>query len=182
MTIDSDLTSNRNPGTYVSPTPFEIASIAAVLSKGKNPKEHLSPARNLWIAANHTLEEFDLMESDHDDNVARWKEEFRFNELHVLFDPNSDWDELREYLSEKLRPALKKAVTIRRNLREYYNETGQPEKARALKSSLASGKTHILKTTIDEFVKFKKGRKSDGGKKSQCTLQKRSTRTNAAKK
>ena len=142
----------------------------------------MSPARNLWVAARRTLVEFNRMESDHDDNAAWCEEQFRLKELNVLFDPNSDWDELREYLSEKLRPALKKAVTIHRNLREYFNETGQPEKARTLKSSLASGKTHILKTTIDEFVKFKKGRKSDGGKKNHRTRQKRSTRTNSAKK
>ena len=50
MTIDSDLTSNRNPRTCVSPTPFEIASIAAQLSNGKDPEKHLIPAYNLYWA------------------------------------------------------------------------------------------------------------------------------------
>ena len=142
----------------------------------------MSPAHNLLITARRTLVEFNRMESDHDDNAAWCEEQFRFKELNVLFDPNSDWDELREYLSGKLRPALKKAVTIRRNLREYFNETGQPEKARELRSRLSNGKTHILKTTIDEFVKFKKVRQSEGGKKSHRTRQKQAGRTNAAKK
>ena len=90
MTHDSNLTSSRNPRTYNSPTPFEIASIAAVLSNGKNPEEHLSPARNLWIAARRTLVEFNRMKSDHDDDDAWQEEYYRRKELNVLFDLNAD--------------------------------------------------------------------------------------------
>jgi hypothetical protein len=185
MTIDSDLTSSRNPRTHVDPTPFEIASIAAQLSKGKDPEKHLRPAIDLYRAAYSVVyQEFmdsHDMQSDQDDMVAAHERQVRFDQLNVWFDPNSDWDDLRKYLHGK-GLTLKKAQTVRQNLRKYFKETGQPEKARKLRSDLSNGKTHILKTDLDELVQLKKGRRSDGGKRSHRTRQKRATRTIVAKK
>ena len=181
MTIDSDLTSSRNPQAHVDPTSFEIALIAAQLSKGKDPEKYLHPAIDLYWAANNKLE---WLEDDYKIDVLNlplFESLFRREEPSVRFDPNSDWDELRGYLQRK-GLTMKKAATVRRNLREYFNEKGQHEKARELKSSMSRGGARILETTIDEFVKFKKKRKSEGGKKSHRTKQKRSARTNAAKK
>ena len=86
------------------------------------------------------------------------------------------------YLHEKgLR--LEKLETVRANLREFLNETGRLDEARAMKSDLRKQTcTKLLITTVDEFIRFKKGRKSDGGKKSHRTRQKRAARTNTAKK
>ena len=181
MTIDSDLTSSRNPRARVDPTSFEIVSIATQLSKGKDPEEYLHPAIDLYWATTNKLEE---LKDDYEAakySIPLIEELSRREEPSVSFYPNSDWDELREYLQGKGLP-MKKAETVRRNLREYFNEKGQHEKARKLKSSMSRGGARILETTIDEFVKFKKKRKSEGGKKSHRTKQKRSVHTNVAKK
>jgi len=176
--MDSDLTSNRNPGTDVSPTPFEIASIAAQLSNGKDPEKYLCPAYNLYFAAFREAKRRDdeAQESAHQD--AWYKE----NEQYLYFCTNSALDPLRMYLHEKgLR--FKKIETVRANLRKFLNETGRLVEARTMKADLRKqGVTKLLITTIDEFIRLKKGRQSDGGKKSHRTRQKSATRTNAAKK
>ena len=177
MTIDSDLTSNRNPRTYVDPTPFEIASIAAQLSHGKDPEKYIRPAYNLYWAAFREAKRRDdeALESAHQES---WDKE---NAQYLFFCTNTDSDPLRMYLHEKgLR--LEKFETVRTNLRKFLNETGRLDEARAMKSDLRKQTcTKLLITTVDEFIRFKKGRKSDGGKKSHRTRQKRSTRTNSAK-
>ena len=177
MTIDSDLTSNRNPRTYVDPTPFEIASIAAQLSHGKDPEKYIRPAYNLYWAAFLEAKRRDdaVQESTRQD---AWDKE---NDQYLYFCTNSASDPLRMYLYEKgLR--LEKFETVRTNLRKFLNETGRLDEARAMKSDLRKQSvTKLLITTVDEFIRFKKGRQSEGGKKSHRTRQKRSTRTNSAK-
>ena len=178
MTIDSDLTSSRNPQAHVDPTSFEIALIAAQLSKGKDPEKYLCPAYNLYWAAFREAKRRDdeALESVHQES---WDKE---NAQYLFFCTNTDSDPLRMYLHEKgLR--LEKFETVRTNLRKFLNETGRLDEARAMKADLRKlGITRLLITTVDEFIRFKKGRKSEGGKKSHRTRQKRATRTNAAKK
>ena len=178
MTIDSDLTSNRNPRTHVSPTPFEIASIAAQLSNGKNPEKYLIPAYHLYWAA---FREAKRREDEAHELVREeaWDKE---NDQYLYFFTTTDSDPLRLYLHEKgLR--FKKIETVRANLRKFLNETGRLVEARTMKADLRKqGVTKLLITTIDEFIRLKKGRQSDGGKKSHRTRQKSATRTNAAKK
>lgn len=177
MAIESDSTPSRH-----IPTPFEIASIAAQLSNGKNPEKHLSAAINLYWAARCELEDYYDSCSAHDDMVAKHERDYQFKQQNVLFDTNSDWDELRQYLQENMSRPLKKAQSVRDNLNEFFNETGQHEKARVLKLKLSSGKAYIPKATLDEFVSFKKKRKSEGGKRSHRARQNGPASATTAKK
>ena len=173
MTIESDSAPSQQ-----SPSPYEIASIAAQLSNGKNPEKHLTPAINLYWAARRELEDWANADSQHDADIA--DDEIR--QQYVLFDTNSDWDGLREYLQGKMSRPLKKAQSVRDNLNEFFNETGQHENARKLKLKLSRGWTHIPKSILDEFVSFKKRRKSEGGKKSHRTRQNGPALATTAKK
>jgi hypothetical protein len=177
MTIESDSAPSQQ-----SPKPYEIASIAAQLSNGKNPEKHLSAAINLYWAARRELEDDYVADCNHDNMVAYQERDYQFKQKNVLFDTNSDWDGLREYLQGKMSRPLKKAQSVRDNLNEFFNETGQHEKARTLKLRLSSGKTHIPKSILDEFISFKKRRKSEGGKKSHRTRQNGPAPATTAKK
>ena len=101
MTIDSDLMNNRNPRTYNSPTPFEIASLAAQLSGGKDPKKHLWNAYNLYWEAVRGLDrrardEIEAGELSIDSEKAR-----KLAEGSLFFAPNADTDQLRLYLVDR---------------------------------------------------------------------------------
>jgi hypothetical protein len=190
MTTESNFTNKHH-----SPTPFEIASLAAQLSGGKDPKKHLWNAYNLYWEAVRGLDRRarDKIEAG---ELSVYAEEARkLAEGSLFFAPNADADQLRLYLQSN-GINLKKGETVRRNLREYFIETGQRKKAALLKSSLAElpselpwetkgGEhpfTRIKRTTIDEFIRHKKKRKSEGGKKSYRTKKKRAARKTTAKK
>jgi len=190
MTTESNFTNNHH-----SPTPFEIASLAKQLSGGKNPKKHVGAAYDLYWAAfrecnRRARDQIELGEIRVDFEKAR-----KLYEGSLLFVPSAETDQLRLYLqSNGIR--LKKGETVRRNLREYFIETGQRKKAALLRSSLAEPPfelpwetkggehpfTRIKRTTIDEFIRHKKKRKSDGGKKSHRTKKKKAARKTTAKK
>ena len=156
--------------------------LAAQLSGGENPEKHLHAAYKLYCAANCELEQRNMSI-----RLNRAARETDFEALekeyaYMCLDLNSDRDELREYLSDN-GFSMKKPETVHRNLREFFKEKGQDEKLIALKSSLGrNGRALLFKNTIDEFIRYRKKRKSEGGKKSHLTKQKRSTRKTAAKK
>ena len=182
MTIESDSTENQHA---IEPSELQVlglAMIAAQLSGGRDPEEHLPAAYKLYCAADDDLIQINMW-------IARKREDRGMDveaELkryaHMWLDLNSDWDELREYLSVN-GLSMKKAETVRRNLRGFFKETGQDKKLIALKSSLGrNGRARLFETTIDEFIRYRKKRKSEGGKKSHRTKKKRAARKTTAKK
>ena len=181
MTIEIDFTISRH-----FPTPFEIASLAAQLPGGKNPEKHLKAAFDLYWAAfrkcnRRARDQIEAGEIGVDSEKAR-----KFAEGSLLFVPSAETDQLRLYLESNGITLKKKGETVRRNLREYFIETGQGKKADQLRSSLAEPPfelpwetkggdhpfTRIKRTIIDEFIRHKKKRKSEGGKKSFLTRKK----------
>ena len=182
MATESDSTKNWHDPPPFDPEPYALAVLAAQLSGGENPEKHLHAAYKLYCAANCELEQRNMSialnrAGREMDGVALEK-----GYAHMWLDLNSDWDELREYLSVN-GLSMKKAETVRRNLREFFKEKGQDKKLIALKSSLGrNGRVRLLETTIDEFIRYRKKRKSEGGKKSHRTKKKRAARKTTAKK
>ena len=172
MAIESDSTPSRH-----IPTPFEIASIAAQLSNGKNPEKHLRAAIQLYWRADYSIKKIEEELEDFEMQEAFDKEQSRY----LLLTKNGP-DTLRQYLEEKgLR--LKKPETVHKNLRSFLNETGRAKEVIALKADLKKlGCAKILITTVDEFVSFKKKRKSEGGKRSHRARQNGPASATTAKK
>jgi len=182
MTIESDSTENQHP---IEPSELKVlglAMIAAQLSGGRDPEKHLLAAYKLYCAADDALIRINM--------GIQWDREYRGMDIkalekeyaHMWLDLNSDWDELREYLSVN-GLSMQKAETVHRNLREFFKEKGQDKKLIALKSSLGrNGRVRLLETTIDEFIRYRKKRKSEGGKKSHRTKKKKAARKTTAKK
>jgi len=156
--------------------------LAAQLSGGENPEKHLHAAYKLYCAADCELERRNMSialdRAGREMDVEALEKEY----AHMWLDLDSNSDELREYLSVN-GLSMKKAETVCRNLREFFKETGQQEKWSDLKSSLKrDGCARLFKTTIDEFIRYRKQRKSEGGKKSHQTKKKRAARKTTAKK
>ena len=100
----------------------------------------------------------------------------------VWFEPNSDWDQISDYLQIKGCP-LKNTETILRNLRDFFTDTDQLDMLQSLDRQIKrKGVAHIPKSVVDQLIRSKKQRKSEGGKKSFRTRQERSARTIVAKK
>ena len=167
MTIESEIT-NR----HTSDGTFQLSVLAAILSGGKNPADFIDSAKQLYNQTELNLCYDDERHRNNAESMIGCEEELRLAEISVWFKPNLDSDELRGYLSDK-GFVMKKAETVRRNLREFFKETGQDKNLTALKSSLSkTGRARLLKTTIDEFIRYRKKRKSEGGKKSFLTRKK----------
>ena len=182
MTIESDSTENQHA---IEPSELKVlglAMIAAQLSGGRDPEKHLPAAYKLYCAADDDLIQINMWIARKREDRGMDVEALEKEYAHMWLDLNSDWDELREYLSVN-GLSMKKAETVRRHLREFFKEKGQDKKLIALKSSLGrNGSVRILETTIDEFIRYRKQQKSEGGKKSHLTKKKRSARKTTAKK
>ncbi len=153
------------PQEKPEPKPFEIAVLAALLSKGDDkPKDHLDEAITLLDDAIVKIDNYhEFMEL-----VADGESDKREREKHAEFDPGKDWDdEVRKYLAPKLKRPPKKAATFKRSFRDFLKTTGPKERLDFFNEKLAKRKFfHVPKLWLDEFVVFKKDRRSKGGKKS----------------
>lgn len=178
MTIESDSTENWHEPPPFDPEPYALAMLAAQLSGGENPEKYLRPAYELCGAAKHVLHEIadeEVIALDFDECCRRRKE-------WVWFEPNSDWDQIRDYLQIK-GCKLQNSETILRNLRVFFTDTDQLDMLQTLNRHIKRmGKAHIPKSVVDQLIRSKKQRKSEGGKKSFKTRQERSAPTIVAKK
>ena len=168
MATESDSTKKWHDPPPFDPEPYALAMLAAQMSGGENREKYLRPAYELYCAANHVLHEIaeeDWVSLDVDECHRRMKE-------WVWFEPNSDWDQIRDYLQIKGCP-LKNSETIRRNFRVFFTDTDQLDMLQTLNRQIKRmGKAHIPKSVVDQFIRHKKKRKSEGGKKSFLTRKK----------
>lgn len=151
------------------PTPFEIASLAVSLSKGNNPEDKLGDAWNLFRSAqiyrSRRLED----EQDQEDSGRASEAEFYFMRDNRFLVPKSDWDGVREYLSE-LGINLKKANSVKDNLLRMYEDAGDKERAKQLRNDFKNRKSIAIPTSaLNDLEFFKKRIKHEGGNKAAKT-------------
>ena len=118
---------------YPMPTSFQLAMIAATLSKGENPVAHLDSARRLHYYASEMLSEEELSREFKHEYLEREAKEIRDDPTKlpdptmlpvemrsiVRFERSKEWDEAREYLMDRGYPnSIKKAKTFRKHLKK----------------------------------------------------------------
>jgi len=155
--------------TIDRPSPFRLAVIAALISKGKDPRSCLPDALELYREAFDMIDYFDnQFELDH---VVPQKPEI-FGEKFE-FKRHEDWDQAREYL-KKQGCLLKTAKAFMRNYRELciahrMKDQSEEDAVQNYKRNTKKNVITIPKVWLDHLIKIKKAKKSMGGKKSHQT-------------
>jgi hypothetical protein len=146
---------------------------AAILMAGdSDPKEYLSKARSLLIAANSHVLDCRDREDEYDYNVKIYEDACKRRAEQLEFTPDTDWDELREYLNSKGK-RMQKAGTVRRNMREFYTQTNRPRCVKGINDEIRKrGRALIPISDIDDLIRRKKQAQSAGGLKGHNTRKK----------